>query len=335
MFVALDTNSWFSERLLRSGLGATLLFALRQRDARLILPRVVRLEAVAQLTEDGVKAVATIEKSLRTVASLLGRRPDPELPTADTIRNAIDGRFDELAEFIDQLDPSIEDYSRAIERVIAKRPSNGRDEQFRDSLILEQLLRHFEGAEGFLVTNDGDFFAAKGSRELAPLLKEELAAVGSRLRVVSSIEDVLTGLGQSALQPPRAAILEAISRDVLFTLHAHATQQGYEIGDSTNAAIEAYVTEHYDELFISFEVTWLALRIPLADGSVLPEGTVIATGTAIFNLRSRSASNMQISQVQVRSQAREVIHQNATVYPGAITFGARTVPYRLRRQLDQ
>jgi hypothetical protein len=104
MFVALDTNSWFRERLLRSGLGATLLFAVRQRGVRLVVPQVVRLETLARLTAEGVGAVSAIREALVTVAAIVGRRPDPDLPVEEGIRKAIQDRLGELAEFIDELD---------------------------------------------------------------------------------------------------------------------------------------------------------------------------------------------------------------------------------------
>lgn len=119
--------------MLRSGLGATLLFAVRQRGARLVVPQVIRLETIARLTEDGLEAVGSIQDGLST----LGRRPDPDLPSEAMIPEAIEVRFGKLAEFVVQLEPSLDDYLSAVKRVVAKRAPNERKEQFRDSLVLD------------------------------------------------------------------------------------------------------------------------------------------------------------------------------------------------------
>jgi len=334
MFVALDTNSWFRERLLRSGLGATLLYALRQSGARLVMPQVVRAETIARLTEEGARAVGSIKDDLATVAALTGNRPDPDLPSDEALRQAIEARLRDLAGFIDELEPSMEDFANALRRVIEKRPPNERKEQFRDSLILEQLLRRYPNEEGFVVTNDGDFFAAKVRRDLAPALAREFAERRSHLRVVATIEEVLTGLGQEALRPDREAILRALNGQIMIKLQNHSNVHGYEIGEPVESKIEAFLTEHHDRLFVSFEISWRALGIPLSDGTILPEGVVGSTGTALFDLLTDEASKVQITKVHVRSLAGEVIHQDATVYAeGAIFLGARTAPYYLRRRL--
>jgi hypothetical protein len=335
VFVALDTNAWFSQRVLRSGLGAALLFAVRRRGARIVLPHVTRLETIARLTEEGVRAVADIRGSLVTIAALLGRRPDPDLPAEDTIRKAIEARFADLTEFIDELEPSMQDYLRATQRVISKRPPNERKEQFRDSLILEQLLSNYPTTAGYFVTSDSDFFAARGSRELTASLKEELSALGAQLRILPTIEDVLTALGQEALQPDRVAILTALSGGVLLTLHEHSTKHGYEIGEPTSSTIDAFLTEHHDRLLVSFEISWSALRIPLSDGGVLPEGTIAAKGSATYDLRTQDASTIQIERIQLRGPTGEVIRQDVTIYAGPVVIGARTTPFRLRRPLGE
>jgi hypothetical protein len=158
--------------------------------------------------------------------------------------------------------------------------------------------------------------------------------VDSRLRIVQTIEDVLTGLGQEALQPDRAAILAAISQEILFKLQGHSRTHGYEIGRTVSSRIDAFLTEQHDVLFVSFEVGLAALGIPLSDGGVLPEGSAVVKGTATFNLKTQTASNVKIGTIQVRGPAGEIIHQDVTVFlEGTAFFGARTAQYSLRRPL--
>lgn len=68
----------------------------------------------------------------------------------------------------------------------------------------------------------------------------------------------------------------AVSREVLFKIHEHSIRNGYEVGDTTTSTIEAFFTENYDRLFVSFEISWYASSIPLPEGNVMPEGSVSA-----------------------------------------------------------
>lgn len=62
--VVLDANIWIKERLLRSGMGAALLWAVRKTEGFLLLPDTTRFEIVNGVKKEIIKSTAEIEKNL-------------------------------------------------------------------------------------------------------------------------------------------------------------------------------------------------------------------------------------------------------------------------------
>lgn len=333
LIVALDANTWISQRLLRSKLGATFLFALQKQAGKIVLPRVIRHETIKKLLNIGTGAVDNVQNGLLTLGALVGETPDVQLPTAEVIRRAIDDRLADLGGLIMTLDPTPDDYERAIARVIDARPPNSeRKEQFRDSLILEQLLSNFATDEVFFVTNDSDFVFRDGS-VLRPL-QEELDERGAKLQIVRELEDVLKALGEAATLPDKDEILLALSEGVLHELLDHARKNGYDFGSVRASTLEAFATEDHQRLIVKFKIEWFADNIPLPDGTVVSGGGVTTEGSAFYNISSKSASDVRLERVALSTASGEPIAQ--TVYAiGAIQIGRRTSPFRIEAPLQK
>jgi hypothetical protein len=335
MIIVLDANVWVSQRMMRSGLGAAFLYAVRRSGAHIGLAEVTRLETRARLTDAASEAGERISGGLTTLAAILGSRPDPELPTREVIERAIDDRFAQLQTLLRPLRPEKSDYELALARVIAKRPPNVRKEQFRDSLLLEQIIREFGSEMVYLVTDDSDFFDSRDRRLVDPSLLAELHARGSRLTILPTMEQLLTAMGGEAMAPDHVAIIDAISRDVLFFLMSDSAKHGFDVGDMTSSSIEAFLTEDHHKLAVSFELQFRALSVHTDSGDVAPLGLVDVSGTATFDLPSAAAENVRIGQIRVTSSAGDLLQQSARIFiDGMATFGARTVPFSLRRLLS-
>jgi hypothetical protein len=334
VYIALDTNAWVSQRMFRSGLGAAFLYAVRQSGARIVLAEITRLETKARLADAGVEAVQRINSGLTTVAAILGRRPDPALPDREALERAIDERFAQLSELILPLPPELGDYERAAARVVEKRPPNERKEQFRDSLLLEQILRRFPTESAFLVTEDSDFFESKNTRKVAPVLAEELRAVRSGLIILPSVEQLLTALGREVTSIDEKAITNALSRDLLVLLMEHASKHAYDIGDVMTTSVEAFLTEDHNQLALSFDMQFVALAIRTDDEGVLPSGELAVSGTATYDLRSATVADVRLDRIRLTTSTGDILQSRVSLFAhGAVSFGRRYVPFTLRRPL--
>jgi hypothetical protein len=73
--VVLDTNQWRSQYGLRSKLGASLLFLVRQHEGRLGVPEVIESEIVQHLVDEGKCAVLEVASQFRVLQAITGSHP--------------------------------------------------------------------------------------------------------------------------------------------------------------------------------------------------------------------------------------------------------------------
>jgi hypothetical protein len=99
--VILDANSWFSERLLQSGMGAALIHLLLQQQWRIGLPESVADETTRRLIDEGVKAIHLVERDTRFLEQLAGQSLRRNPIDATVIRHGIEQRWQELAPVIE------------------------------------------------------------------------------------------------------------------------------------------------------------------------------------------------------------------------------------------
>src|SRR5216683_1675961 len=93
--VLLDANSWFSERLLRSGMGAALIHLLLQQKWRIGLPESVEPETTQRLIDEGVKAIETVQRDTRLLEQLSGQSLRRSPLDATAIRHGIEQHWQE------------------------------------------------------------------------------------------------------------------------------------------------------------------------------------------------------------------------------------------------
>lgn len=79
--VVLDANIWIGSRLLKSSLGAALLYVLRQINGQIGLSKITEAEAIKDIVEAGEDAVRKIDKNFLTLQAITGIRPDYPFPS--------------------------------------------------------------------------------------------------------------------------------------------------------------------------------------------------------------------------------------------------------------
>jgi hypothetical protein len=155
--VLLDANSWISERLLRSSMGAALIHLLLQQQWRIGLPESVEAETTQRLIDQAVKAIEDVQKHTRLLEQLAGQLLGRSPFDAANVRHGIEQRWQELAPVIERRPLSMEIVRTALERVIRGTPPSAQSEQFRDCCLWEQAVQLAAQCEVHLVTSEKDF----------------------------------------------------------------------------------------------------------------------------------------------------------------------------------
>lgn len=141
--------------------------------------------------------------------------------------------------------PSVDDLEAArLRKEIGNPPGKAKD-PLGDQLSWEQLLRHYNGNEIWIITNDGDYFSQyNGKLYLNPFLYNELMRRGnnkpSKIKLFDSlskgIKDFVSRLNYSVKTMPSGDKLELIMIEEA-ELHLHPKMVRNHVASSNIAAI--------------------------------------------------------------------------------------------------
>ncbi len=173
--ICLDTNVWLKERMLSSQAGKALIDHIRSCRTKIFRPSIV----AAELNRNISKRIADIDAEIRSLdherKQLLGDAWDSytalTASSDDTVRNA---QY-EFNEYLIDAIGSDQAKLAAADRVIkGKLPNLPKNQQFKDSLLWEELLELNE-KKTVLITSDKNFYEAQDYRKgLAKALRDEL-----------------------------------------------------------------------------------------------------------------------------------------------------------------
>lgn len=96
--VVIDTNIWRQDSniLLKTPLGAALLYCLKQNNGCLGLPEVIENEVMKHTIQVGCKAVKEINSNLKKIEIIMGKRSNYQVPDESQIKDSIERRMKEI-----------------------------------------------------------------------------------------------------------------------------------------------------------------------------------------------------------------------------------------------
>lgn len=297
MLVVLDTNIWREELALNSKAGAALRFYLRERNAKLVVPEVVRLETRKALRSICREWVSRIDGQHRQLLAVFGELKAIVLPTEEEIERRIDSVFTGIG--VDILDApfTLESARSSFLKVIHCEPPSGeRDQQFKDGVLWADCCKLLDGDEVILVTKDRGFYQDKDSAKgLASNLLKEIEHKKNKLRVLSTIADLLEAVRVEVTIPGSAlalTILQQKQHDFfpLLAKHQFAPRKSLSIQQSL------FGTENPARVYVTFEMS-IDCRKSTDDLEV--DGVLRMSGDATFDVTSKSFNEIQIRRVEL------------------------------------
>ncbi|MCS5700782.1 PIN domain-containing protein [Cyanobium sp. FGCU-52] len=329
MIIALDTNVWLKERMLRSAAGAALLYAVSRGKSRILLPDSTRREIFYGVKEWLTPELKKINDGLDLLRGLAGLAVRPTIPAQEQIHQGVEARLNELAHLIQALSITPAHLTAAMDRVIDHRPPAKTKEQFRDSLLWECILEQDE--ECLFVTTDKDFL---DNGLLHPFLKEESKG---RVKVFDTIIDLVRALEPHLPLVNKEQIASAIASAVEKELRETDAAQGWRLGSVSTAKIELYATEKPDTLVVAFVLECEAFDCTDLDGMPVEEGILRATGESLL-VDYHTVSELKLERVGLCDLSGAPLRGGAvyvhlpTLYIGSNqeTTNQRRVPFLIR-----
>lgn len=331
--VVLDANIWIQERLLKSSLGAALLYGLRRIGGFIGLPEVTEKEVLRGIVDTGQGAVKGIRKGFGIIQTIAGEMPNHELPTETDFENYAIARIRELNNLLIRVDFSFEHFMSAINRVIQHTPPNAKKEQFRDTLLWETALQLARDYRLRLITSDLDFY--QGSSHESGLAKElavECEQRGLTIVLYPNLQTYLKTLEESVPAPDYGKIAILISEAIGDDLQAGFFEEGIRLGSLVEHFIEAFLTERVDKLALSFRLSYEAWNVQRSNGAIFPEARMIVSGDCSYDIDEETISDLRLERVDFHSLTGEIIVEDVIWYSyDDPSLRSKGLPYRLRR----
>jgi hypothetical protein len=333
MIVVLDTNIWLSELALNSTLGAAVRFFLRQRNAQLALPEVVRMEAERNFREKLKKLVENVRDNHRQLLTVFGKLKEVVLPDNAAIENKVAEIFSGVGVELLEVDFSINSAKSSFLKTIEKLPPSDQNQQFKDGVLWADCISLLERDEVFLVTSDTAFFHGRKYEDgLAANLIAETIGQPNQLKVFRSLSELLTDIKTDV------TIDESFLVQLFLDRHRSLVDdilQRYDfcLNNSSEIARTLYATEDPRVLYIDFNID-----IACADLSD-QERT-----DAVLHLKGCGSYNVDVaeySDVRITGQELDFLLRDGTkkqlpysIFAGNVVVGHKDVAHSVRYRLS-
>jgi hypothetical protein len=330
--VCLDSNVWIKEGLLRSSVAAAFLFALRKRDSHILLPKIVRSEVEERVIAECQVIVGRIDKDLVSFQALTGSKPGLEWPSSEKLSKLIAARFDELSTLLRECQHDPPKMGRALNRVISRVAPSHHKEQFRDSLIWETVVEISHADDVALITDDSDFYGP--SKDLHPLLAEEIRLEKLNLEVFRDIDSYLKSVSHEELRPDLNLISRLLDDSLRPGVAASVSRWDIVLIEVTKYQITPFATEKPNQLAIRFDMTYSGIKQPAGSVSGDPVSIVVSSGTCMYDLDKSLVRDVHTPLITALGPDGRELNKAATFYmSGGISIGLPRIPHTVRREL--
>jgi PIN domain len=333
--VVVDTNVWRSELLLKSHLGAALVYLLGRSGALIGLPEVVEREIKKHIVKAGEEATKEIAKGFRTLEVLLGSRPGYTLPSAAELEQAIERRLEEMKRFLKRIPFTIEHAKAALEMVDQELPPNGpKQQQFKDSAIWQAVLDLSRDYDVVFITSDKAFFRNREPKNgVADNLLADCQRVGGKVDVYGELRGCLEALQKEAPPLDHGKLAKTINDHLHNSLEASTAQRGFALGQIVGSTISAFATEKVDIIALAFDLTYAISDVAQTGESQRSKATVRVSGDCSYNEASQAIDDLRIgtenfewTDVDGKPSGSLIVYGTAAM----VAFGVPTVYYKVR-----
>lgn len=333
MIVIFDTNVWISDLVLTSNVGSAVRFFLREQNARIGLPEVVKLEAEYHLRTKINDHIEEIRSSHRQLLSVFGRLKEVVLPDNQEVEGLIAKLFHTLGVPIEEIPFELDSARASLVRAVTKLPPSDRSQQFKDGVLWEDCLKILSRDSIFLVTADKAFYKSKDlGLGLADELRRDLDGRLNELRIFSSLADLLSEI-DTGVRIEVEELIEAYLAVQGQRIEAMATKHGFALHGDPSVDMDVFVTENPELLFATFTICF-----PCSDasGESRRDVQIYAQGEGSYSAAERrfvefASRGERLSYNSDDGTERKV--ENIVLVVGNAVIGHRTVEHSVRHKL--
>jgi len=333
MYIVLDSNIWISEWGLNTSKGAATLFYIKQKQAKLALPEVIKEEVERNLYNFLSAYSKDIQKKHRQLLSVFGQLKEVVLPSKDDIEARAKGLFDEVKAELHQIPFTLESAKSSLQKINNKKPPSDNNQQFKDGVIWADCMELLKNEDVFLVTEDKAFFNNRKYKDgLAINLYEEASIFDNNIKIYSSLTALLEEIKLDVIidnDTLVAQFTEAIKSSMDSTLE----RNGFSITSDATVSISPFVTEDPGKLYIEFKINFEC-------GDTRDEGrtggSLLLKGDGYYVLDNHELLELRNNGEELSfndgSEKRNIV--NHVLHAGGIVLGHRNIEHSVRYQIE-
>lgn len=334
MFIVLDSNIWLSELGLNTSKGAATRFYIKQKNAKLALPEIIKEEVERNLYNSLSEYSSDIQKSHRQLLAVFGQLKEVVLPSKDDIEAKAKGLFDEVKIELHQIPFTLESARSSLNKINDKKPPSDKNQQFKDGVIWADCMNLLEEDDIYLVTEDKAFFHERNYKNgLAINLQQETGTFENALKIYSSLSELLEELKTDVIID-NAALVTQFTMTNADSINSILERNGFSISSEATVNVSPYVTEDPDRLYIEFEVCF-----ECADtrGEGRTDGILSLKGDGYYILDNKEFLELRNSgeELSFNDGSEERKNVNHVICVGSIVMGHRNVEHSVRYQIEQ
>lgn len=334
MFVVLDTNIWLSEFGLRSPLGAVTRLFIRQKNARIALPAVVRLEAEHQFRYQLRDFIAKLHDNHRQLLTIFGSLKELVLPDDAAVEGKVVEIFTNVGVDLVEIPFSLPSARSSFLKTIDKVPPSDKTQEFKDGVLWADCVALLQDDDVSFVSRDKAFYQGRDfSKGLSANLAGEIRGAPHSLTLFSSLSDLLISVRT------RVPIDDNLLVQTFLTKHRESiddvlTGNGFQLGHSRQVSKILYATENPSIVSIEFTIEYEATEVA-GDGRM--NGILTLRGDGVFETKSGTFNELRNFGEHLTFQlsdgsTREV--RNQVAFGGTITLGHKQVTHSVRHKLE-
>ncbi|NLB56352.1 MAG: DUF4935 domain-containing protein, partial [Lentisphaerae bacterium] len=319
-----------------STLGAAVRFFIKQRNAQLALPEVVRLEVERNFRKNLKECVGKVRKNHRQLLAVFGKLKEVVLPNDAAIESKIAEIFSGVGGELLQVDFSFESArSSFLKTVEGLPPSSDQNQQFKDGVLWSDCIRLLEQDDVFFVTSDSAFFHKRNYEEgLAKNLLAETIGKAHQLKTFRSLGDLLTGI-KTEVVIDEALLVESFMNQHGQLVDDMLGRNSFSLEKAPDLKKTLYATELPTVLYIEF-----AIDFPCSDLSDQgrTEAVFHLNGTGSYDVESGKYDESRFTGQELDFLLADgTTSQSANIIIGAasIVIGHRDVIHSVRYQLTE
>lgn len=257
MIIVLDTNVWLSELGLNSTLGAATRFFIKQKNAKIALPEVVRLETERNLRNRLRECIYNISDNHRQLLTVFGKLKEVVLPDEQAIENRVTELFSNVGIEIIEIPFSLESANASFIKTIDKVAPSDKNQQFKDGVLWADCVEMLKQDDVYFITSDKAFYRDRDYKKgPASNLLEEIAQNTHTLKLIPSLSELLAEL-RTEVPLNEQGLAEAFFEKYRGGIDGILSRNGFALGNRILLDRNPYATEVPGRLYIEFTMKYV------------------------------------------------------------------------------